>query len=110
MTKRKKVIVDASDGVSSEELSEAGRVLRDGVKPPPGKAEGPQLFTRGEWKGLPQWKCALCQWDTLKSEAEMMAHIREVHMPTPPKASLKPTGVVDRFGNQIMMEDTNGLN
>ena len=68
------------------------------------RAEGPQLYTVGEWKGLPQWKCAWCPGDTLVSEDEMRAHIREVHLPKPEKPPARKLPLVDRFGNQLTVD------
>jgi hypothetical protein len=100
---KKRVVVDASDGITPEEISEAGRVLEAGVTPP---EHGPEQFTVGEWKpGVPRWQCALCPFDTVISEAAMREHITRVHTPPPPP---KPTPValpiVDRFGNPVIVQ------
>lgn len=106
---RKRTVIDPNDGISAEEVSEAGRVLAEGVTPSQSpllgeRMIGPELFTVGEWKGLPQWRCALCPWDTLVSEAEMRAHIAEVHLPPPEKPPARVLPLVDRFGNPITVD------
>jgi hypothetical protein len=99
---KKRVVVDASDGITPEEISEAGRVLEAGVTPP---AQGPEQFTVGEWKaGIPRWQCALCPFDTVISEAVMRAHIAERHTPRPPKPTPVALPLLDRFGNPIIVE------
>lgn len=58
-------------------------------------------FTVGSWNGLPQWKCKLCPWDTLKGETAVMEHVAEKHspLPKPPKSIIIPT--YDRWGNEV---------
>lgn len=58
-----------------------------------------QGFTVGTWKGLPQWRCNRCRWDTLASEEEMRAHIRERHAP---RVRRVHTGLVDAKGQPIV--------
>lgn len=79
----------------------------DEISPAEGKsdeAEEPErLYTEGTWKGLPQWRCKLCAWDTLKGEEEMIRHIQEVHR-SKPKTERVELPLVDRFGNPIVKE------
>lgn len=61
----------------------------------------PTIFTLRSWKGMPQWCCNLCGWDTLRGEAEMMAHYESAHVPKPiPHTPLVLTA--DRFGNPVV--------
>lgn len=40
----------------------------------------------GSWKNLDQWNCALCAWNTLDGENEVLEHIRLRHIqPEPAK-------------------------
>jgi hypothetical protein len=83
MTKRR-TVVDANDGVTREEVSEAGRVLSQGAQPPPAEP-GPEAgYTIGSWKGHKQWRCNLCPFDTLDGERAMLEHIAAKHAPPPP--------------------------
>ncbi len=41
-------------------------------------------FKTSEWKGLPQFVCKKCSFDTL-DEAAMHEHIKNVHTPPKPK-------------------------
>jgi len=48
--------------------------------------EQPQHWTEGAWKGLPQYRCKYCPFDTLDEEL-MREHYLKVHLasqPTPP--------------------------
>lgn len=83
---KKRIIIDPNDGITAEELSEAGRVLQAGEIPSPEsapqqEAERQLLYTVGWWKGFRQWKCKQCPWDTVKNEADMLEHIAAVHTP-----------------------------
>jgi len=40
-------------------------------------------FTVGTWAGRPQWTCVRCRYDTLKGEADILAHWQEKHEPRP---------------------------
>lgn len=59
------------------------------------------IFTMGSWKGLPQWRCVLCPWDTLDGEAAMLAHYQANHAPPPPPPAPVLIQAYDRFGNPI---------
>ncbi len=41
-------------------------------------------FEVGKWKGLPQFSCKKCNFDTLDEDA-MHEHIKDVHTPPKPK-------------------------
>jgi hypothetical protein len=59
------------------------------------------LFEVGKWKGLQQWRCKLCQWDTLDGEAVMVEHIVSTHFPPPENSSGSKILRADRFGNVV---------
>ena len=59
----------------------------------PAAAEENLPYTVGVWKGMEQYKCKACPFDTLKM-ADMQAHIGKRHAPPPGQ-------LVDRFGNQL---------
>jgi hypothetical protein len=48
-----------------------------------------ELYEEGSWKGLPQWKCRLCLWDTLEGEAAVRAHVTRRHVIGPPEGAAK---------------------
>jgi hypothetical protein len=56
-------------------------------------AEENQPYTLGSWKGITQYRCKRCPFDTLNLE-DMQAHINARHAPAPSR-------IVDRFGNQL---------
>lgn len=56
-------------------------------------------FVIGKWKGLKQYKCTLCNFDSLEEE-EIKNHIIERHIPKPPKPKVI-TQLVDRYGNKL---------
>ncbi len=43
-----------------------------------------KAFDVGKWKGMPQYTCKKCNFDTL-DEAAMHEHIKNVHTPPKPK-------------------------
>jgi len=47
------------------------------------------LYTEGTWHGMPQWKCKLCPWDTLKSEAVIRDHVVRAHVLGPEEEEAK---------------------
>lgn len=57
------------------------------------------LYTIGEWKGLPNYKCRHCPFSTL-DEAEIREHVLKRHAPRPPQRRVVPE-LVDRFGNPV---------
>lgn len=65
-------------------------------------------YTMGTWNGLDQWKCRYCRWDTLEGEAAVMAHYQGAHAPKPPRTRVVALPLVDRFGNVIEREVTDG--
>jgi hypothetical protein len=50
-------------------------------------------YSVGAWKGITQYRCKRCPFDTLNL-ADMQAHINARHAPIPSR-------LVDRFGNQL---------
>jgi hypothetical protein len=68
------------------------------------RTENPEpLYTVGRWKGLTQYRCTLCGWDTLHGEAAMREHMAQRHTP-PPKPKRVSALLVNRFGNPIEVE------
>ncbi len=64
-------------------------------------AEIKELYEMGEWKGLPQWRCTLCPFDTLAGEAAIVDHIIRAHFPPPPAPKETEVLRADRFGNIV---------
>jgi len=58
-----------------------------------------ECYTVSRWKGLTQYRCRMCPFDTL-DEKTIIRHIQERHAP---KSERKPVVVpiYDRFGNLI---------
>jgi len=56
-------------------------------------------YSVGKWKGLNQYKCNLCPFDSL-SEQAIKNHIIDRHFPKPVKPAVKPK-IYDRFNNEI---------
>lgn len=57
-------------------------------------------FVIGEWNGLVQHRCRLCEWDTLEGEDAAWGHFREVHeVLAPPEP--RTIQVFDRWGNPV---------
>lgn len=97
--KKRRTVIDPSDGITAEELSEAGRVLQAGEISPeaiaPQQDDDEKPYTVGWWKGLRQWRCKQCPWDTLESEAAMLEHIAVRHAPPKPRVF-----VADKSGRE----------
>lgn len=68
-------IIDETDGISADEVSEAGRILRTGVHPAP---SGPGWHVES-WNGHPVWACDLCPWRTMRGEDAIQRHITLAH-------------------------------
>jgi hypothetical protein len=58
-------------------------------------------FDLGTWKGLPQWRCRLCPFDTVAGEGAMRAHIEKVHEPPRAQAQRPLVAVFDRYGREV---------
>ena len=108
----KRTIIEPNNGITPDEASEAGRVLQGDIQedslslvPPEEREEKPKLYSVGTWKGLPRWQCGLCPWDTLEGLAAMMEHIRERHTAPAPRIVRRPSPILDRFGNPIMVNE-----
>ncbi len=57
-----------------------------------------KLYTESKWKGINQYRCTECVFDTLDHKT-ILEHI-ELHKPkTKPKSTIIP--VYDRFGNPV---------
>lgn len=70
------VVVDRRDGISAEEASIAGAVLREWQKTPDPAPEPPPLpYVVGQWRHLPNYRCRRCAYETLDLNA-MEAHLR----------------------------------
>ena len=87
MAQRKRVI-DEVDGISADEVSEAGRILRTGVRPAP---SGPGWHVES-WDGHPVWVCDLCPWRTMRGEADIRRHIAQAHGVMPGVANKEERG------------------
>lgn len=61
------------------------------------------LVEDGEWKGMAQWKCTLCAFDSVESKDAVIAHILKVHMPgaKADRAQGRPI-LVDAKGNPLI--------
>jgi len=62
-----------------------------------------EMYELGSWKGLKQYKCKLCPYDTLH-ENEIIKHIQERHLPKPKPKVKKVLPIYDRFGNLVEVE------
>ena len=78
-------------------IAETGAVMV--VEAEPEQAE-PAPYRVNTWNGMLHWECALCAWDTLEGEAEMMHHYISRHATPEPLPA--PTVVVyDRWGRPV---------
>jgi hypothetical protein len=110
MKKKTEEKVEEQEAISSEmPPAEQEEALQEEAKPEmPQAAAMPEVpWTMGTWKGLPQWRCRLCPWDTLKGEAEMRKHIEEAHLQKRPRRTVV-LPLVDRYGNLIKREVDDG--
>ena len=41
------------------------------------------IFTLGSWRGMTQWRCSACAFDTLNGESEIFKHYFERHVAKP---------------------------
>ena len=60
-------------------------------------------YTIGSWKGIVQYRCTKCPFDTVDGEAAMVEHIRTAHAP-PPEPRMVELPLVDRYGNPMQVE------
>lgn len=86
-------ILDANVEGSEEEKKEPEADIKDSG----GKKESVRLWDMGVWKGLSQWRCRLCRWDTLDGEEAMLKHIAEVHT----KKKTREFLIADRRGRPV---------
>ncbi len=92
MAKKEPEKIEAQEGERPDD-SDPGENL---LKPPPDTR-----YTMGEWKGIPQFKCSLCPWDTLSGLAEFDKHWESAHVvkePPPPPPIIQ---AADRFGRPV---------
>jgi hypothetical protein len=76
------VVIDARDGISADEASQAGQVLRQRQDADEVGSEYQELpFRVGQWHGLPNFRCPLCPFETLDLTG-MQDHINQ-HKGTP---------------------------
>lgn len=61
------------------------------------------LYTIGQWKGLPRYQCNVCAFDTLHEDV-IIEHVTQAHMAPPVQTRVVP-GIVDRFGNPVIIEE-----
>lgn len=59
-----------------------------------------ELYEVGWWKGMTQYRCKICQWDTLNGKEEMVQHIIACHLPQE-SAEAPQILTADRFGNVV---------
>jgi len=64
--------------------------------PPEGEGEEKVLYEVGEWKGMTQWRCKLCAWDTLDGEEAILTHLVAKHFP--PEKRRSGILVADKYG------------
>lgn len=86
MARKKSDGADVLDGEAIEEVVE--------------NDEGRELWAVGTWGVFPQWRCALCEWDTLDGESVMAAHYLAVHA-TPATPAPAIIQVYDRYGRPV---------
>ena len=87
---------DSPDGLDELDVAES-QALAEVVE----DADGQAIWTLGAWQTFPQWRCALCVWDTLDGEAAMVAHYLATHAPPPPPAPPQTIVVYDRYGRPV---------
>lgn len=63
------------------------------------KKKSSKKYEIGEWKGMKQYKCLLCPFDTLHRDV-IEKHIAERHTPKKEVKKLK-VPIYDRFGNLV---------
>jgi len=61
------------------------------------------LVDEGKWKGMTQWKCTLCPFDSVESKDAVIEHILQVHLAPPQRVIQNGTPLLlDRFGNVLI--------
>jgi hypothetical protein len=88
---------DDEEAGQAGQASEASEELTELVEDETGR----EIWTVGTWGDLPQWRCALCTWDTLDGERAMAAHYLAVHAPPAPPAPPAIVQVYDRYGRPV---------
>lgn len=101
MAKKKADGLDISDGLDGSVMAEDGAVTEQAPRLIVEDDAGQVIWTMGVWGTFPQWRCALCSWDTLDGEQAMVAHYLATHAPPPPPAAPQTIIVYDRYGNPV---------
>ena len=78
------------------QMAQMGTVAKDVTATVPDEP-----FEVGEWNGHVQWRCRLCPWDTLKSEAAMREHLAARHAPKVEQPVKRLVQAYDARGNPI---------
>lgn len=119
MAKKRRTVTNSHDGVTPEEVKaiqpgysaealsewdisapqQADQRIREEANQRESESAEELPYTVGWWKGFRQWRCKLCPWDTLESEAAMLEHIAAVHKPPP-----SPILIADKRGRVINRE------
>lgn len=84
----------AKKQAEGEQMPEVIVAADDQVDPYP-------LWTMGRWGDIPQWRCALCPFDTLDGEEAILAHYLAEHAPPAPVVAPPIIQVYDRYGNPV---------
>lgn len=63
------------------------------------QVESEPLWVMGQWGDYPQWRCAVCSFDTLDGEDVMLAHWQAEHAPPAPAVTPPVIQIYDRWGN-----------
>lgn len=105
--KKENIVIDASDRVTEEEVTEAARVLAGGVQPvplPEGEGGEQSQWQPYIWNGMDGLRCTWCEWDTLDGIGAAQEHMRRcprcapsVELPSQSSQIL----IADRYGNVI---------
>jgi len=82
-------------GEKNTEDSQAAKVS---AAAPARKTEEPG-FEIGQWRGMKQWRCRHCAFDTLDGEAAMRQHLMAHAPPSEPVGSVVP--MYNRQGHRI---------
>lgn len=60
-----------------------------------------QPFELGQWHGISQYRCKLCQFDTLEGEADFWEHYASRHAQRQPETPKPTIFVANRYGNEV---------
>jgi len=95
-------VATGREGHGSQDNNGLGKERMDGDEVLAGAGgdchhEEEELYEVGEWKGMRQWRCRLCPWDTLDGEGAMLAHLAAQHFP-PEERRRSGILVADKYG------------